>query len=156
MTQLESHLNQGINTEFKLPMLDAVKQDMISRGLGQISCGAPVNHEHVQVGFKGRPESFTRLSIEDTGTGLVVSFDTPMAIEGPVIDRSGNKPRVGRHITPVISSIELIKTDGGWVSSTIGAEGEPVVLGRDDHLVLARTLAKLGDNAQRKVIRKVT
>jgi hypothetical protein len=138
------------NNEFRLPVLDSIHNELISSGLGRVSCGAPVNNGHLQIGYRGSPDSFAQVTIEsNTGDSLCVGFDKPRAVEGPIFD-AHTRATVTRHTTPVISRIELKRSQDSWRSNTIGLDGTPVTFSDDDRLVLSRTLAKLGDRAHSK------
>jgi predicted nucleic acid-binding protein len=79
-----------------------------------------------------------------------------MAVEGPILDRSGLTPRVARHTTPEIAKVDLARDANSsmWLAIATNSDGEVVTLTDYDRLTLSRTFAKVGDIALRKLNKK--
>lgn len=147
--------NSDTVTQVAIPALDSLYAALADTPEQHLSSKVPVNHGAMQVGFRGRPESYEDMDVAIHGGDLRVRNSRQSRLEGPFIDTSGGKRSIGRVVIGPFSSIDVVKTDvnGVWHVIPRDKNGQPVVVPTGGRVMLARTLAKLADVTQGKIKR---
>ena len=129
-----------------LPALTELYDTLAVTESGSIANKVPLRDNRLQVGYRGAPEGFGAMNVSVDGASLLITADSPRELEGPFVDTSSGKKRVGRAVIGPLASIELKPLpDGQWHVTTKAEDKTRVRIGDNERVVLARTLAKLAD-----------
>lgn len=122
----------------------------------EVTSKVPVNNGSLQVGFRGKPESFGSLTVGAHDGILDITVDSARPIEGPtLVEDERGKKHIARAAFGPIGKITLKQDEDGrnWQATLFNGEGE-VVDAHRDRVVVARVIAKLLDVTATKLDRQ--